>query len=150
MIKAIQFPTIDKTVEWIECNWLRCMHRRLDENCAEKPGGQLGDGKFVFLSFLFWFEGKCICKFGKFFVSQGNHDQHRVASRLGKDRIDSINMILLTLPGISVNYNVMSVSKSFFGFLTIIRYHFYSIFVYREKKSEWLINGNIVFIRNLI
>lgn len=36
----------------------------------------------------------------------GNHDQHRVASRLGTDRIDAINMILLTLPGISINYNV--------------------------------------------
>lgn len=36
---------------------------------------------------------------------QGNHDQHRVASRLGTDRIDAINMILLTLPGISINYN---------------------------------------------
>lgn len=39
------------------------------------------------------------------FFSQGNHDQHRVASRLGRDRIDAINMMLLTLPGISINYN---------------------------------------------
>lgn len=36
----------------------------------------------------------------------GNHDSHRVGSRLGKDRIDAINMIILTLPGISITYNV--------------------------------------------
>lgn len=34
----------------------------------------------------------------------GNHDQSRIGSRLGTDRIDSINMMLLTLPGISVTY----------------------------------------------
>lgn len=34
----------------------------------------------------------------------GNHDQSRIASRLGEDRIDAINMLLLTLPGISVTY----------------------------------------------
>ncbi|KAH8355357.1 hypothetical protein KR093_011546 [Drosophila rubida] len=34
----------------------------------------------------------------------GNHDQSRIGSRLGADRIDAINMLLLTLPGISVNY----------------------------------------------
>ncbi|EDW10123.2 maltase A3 [Drosophila mojavensis] len=34
----------------------------------------------------------------------GNHDQSRIGSRLGADRIDSINMLLLTLPGISVTY----------------------------------------------
>lgn len=44
-----------------------------------------------------------LCWFLRFL--QGNHDQHRVASRLGRDRIDAINMILLTLPGISINYN---------------------------------------------
>lgn len=36
----------------------------------------------------------------------GNHDQHRVAARLGTDRVDAINMILLMLPGVSVTYNV--------------------------------------------
>ncbi|KAG4069066.1 hypothetical protein HA402_008377 [Bradysia odoriphaga] len=35
----------------------------------------------------------------------GNHDQNRVASRFGTDRIDMINMILLTLPGVSITYN---------------------------------------------
>ncbi|GAB0093827.1 Maltase A3 [Sergentomyia squamirostris] len=35
----------------------------------------------------------------------GNHDQMREASRFGTDRIDLINMILNTLPGISVTYN---------------------------------------------
>ncbi|XP_030573710.1 maltase A3 [Drosophila novamexicana] len=34
----------------------------------------------------------------------GNHDQSRIGTRLGADRIDAINMLLLTLPGISVNY----------------------------------------------
>ncbi|XP_030387006.1 maltase A3 [Scaptodrosophila lebanonensis] len=34
----------------------------------------------------------------------GNHDQSRIGSRLGADRIDAINMMLLTLPGISVTY----------------------------------------------
>uniref|UniRef100_A0AAG5DWI5 alpha-glucosidase n=1 Tax=Anopheles atroparvus TaxID=41427 RepID=A0AAG5DWI5_ANOAO len=35
----------------------------------------------------------------------GNHDQHRVASRFGNDMIDAMNMILLSLPGVSVTYN---------------------------------------------
>ena len=34
----------------------------------------------------------------------GNHDRSRVGSRLGEDRIDIINMLLLTLPGCSVTY----------------------------------------------
>lgn len=37
----------------------------------------------------------------------GNHDQNRVAYRLGEDRVDMINMLLLTLPGASVTYNVI-------------------------------------------
>lgn len=36
----------------------------------------------------------------------GNHDNPRVASRLGTDRIDLINMLILTLPGVSINYYV--------------------------------------------
>ncbi|XP_055705141.1 maltase A1-like [Phlebotomus papatasi] len=35
----------------------------------------------------------------------GNHDQRRVASRFGTYRIDVINMILNTLPGVSITYN---------------------------------------------
>ncbi|XP_320159.4 maltase A3 isoform X1 [Anopheles gambiae] len=35
----------------------------------------------------------------------GNHDQHRVASRFGEDMIDSMNMIMLSLPGVAVTYN---------------------------------------------
>ena len=34
----------------------------------------------------------------------GNHDQNRVGSRLGADRIDMLNMLILTLPGCSVTY----------------------------------------------
>lgn len=34
----------------------------------------------------------------------GNHDQWRVASRLGADRVDMLNMLITTLPGASVTY----------------------------------------------
>ncbi|XP_011205957.2 maltase A3 [Bactrocera dorsalis] len=34
----------------------------------------------------------------------GNHDQSRIGTRLGEDRIDLINIMLKTLPGISVTY----------------------------------------------
>lgn len=34
----------------------------------------------------------------------GNHDQPRVGSRFGKERIDLINVLLMTLPGIAVTY----------------------------------------------
>ncbi|XP_020798064.1 maltase A3 [Drosophila serrata] len=34
----------------------------------------------------------------------GNHDQSRIGSRLGADRIDACNMIILGLPGVSVTY----------------------------------------------
>jgi len=34
----------------------------------------------------------------------GNHDTNRVGSRLGADRIDLINILLQTLPGVSVTY----------------------------------------------
>lgn len=38
----------------------------------------------------------------------GNHDQSRLGSRLGEKRVDLYNILLKTLPGISVNYNVRS------------------------------------------
>lgn len=34
----------------------------------------------------------------------GNHDQHRVATRLGETRTDLINIMLQTLPGVAVTY----------------------------------------------
>ncbi|XP_055852258.1 maltase A3-like [Episyrphus balteatus] len=34
----------------------------------------------------------------------GNHDKNRVGTRLGAERIDLLNMLLLTLPGCSVTY----------------------------------------------
>ncbi|XP_017004721.1 maltase A3 [Drosophila takahashii] len=34
----------------------------------------------------------------------GNHDQSRIGSRLGSDRIDACNMIVMGLPGVSVTY----------------------------------------------
>lgn len=35
----------------------------------------------------------------------GNHDQHRVADRVGVKRIDGLNMLTMTLPGVAVTYN---------------------------------------------
>lgn len=35
----------------------------------------------------------------------GNHDQHRVATRLGKENIDAFNMLIAILPGVMVTYN---------------------------------------------
>jgi alpha-glucosidase len=35
----------------------------------------------------------------------GNHDQKRIASRHGVQRVDAINMILASLPGVSITYN---------------------------------------------
>ncbi|CAD7089382.1 unnamed protein product [Hermetia illucens] len=35
----------------------------------------------------------------------GNHDQRRVASRYGVEKIDLLNMLLMILPGVAVNYN---------------------------------------------
>lgn len=36
----------------------------------------------------------------------GNHDNPRVASRFGATSVDAMNMLLLTLPGVAVTYNV--------------------------------------------
>lgn len=36
----------------------------------------------------------------------GNHDNKRLASRFGYDRADLMNMLLQTLPGVAVTYNV--------------------------------------------
>lgn len=36
----------------------------------------------------------------------GNHDNLRLASRYGPERADLFNILLKTLPGISVTYNV--------------------------------------------
>ncbi|XP_049295819.1 maltase 1-like [Anopheles funestus] len=35
----------------------------------------------------------------------GNHDQPRVGSRYGEERIDAMNILLMTLPGVAVTYN---------------------------------------------
>ncbi|XP_052898991.1 maltase 1-like [Anopheles moucheti] len=35
----------------------------------------------------------------------GNHDQPRIGSRYGEARIDAMNVLLLTLPGVAVTYN---------------------------------------------
>lgn len=36
----------------------------------------------------------------------GNHDQRRLASRYGPNRVDVFNILLKTLPGISITYYV--------------------------------------------
>ena len=36
----------------------------------------------------------------------GNHDQSRTATRIGDDKIDILNAMLLMLPGVSVTYYV--------------------------------------------
>lgn len=40
------------------------------------------------------------------FFQLGNHDQKRLASRLGERRVDLFNILLKTLPGISITYQV--------------------------------------------
>lgn len=61
----------------------------------------------------------------------GNHDQNRVAYRLGEDRVDMINMLLLTLPGASVTYNVI-----FSNAISPVNKMTLSIFSYRAKRLE--------------
>lgn len=41
-----------------------------------------------------------------YFFQLGNHDQKRLASRLGERRVDLFNILLKTLPGISITYQV--------------------------------------------
>lgn len=36
----------------------------------------------------------------------GNHDQPRVASRYGSEKVDALLTLVMTLPGIAVTYNV--------------------------------------------
>ncbi|XP_028129735.1 maltase A1 [Diabrotica virgifera virgifera] len=35
----------------------------------------------------------------------GNHDLHRIASRVGKEKVDALNMLTAVLPGIQITYN---------------------------------------------
>lgn len=39
----------------------------------------------------------------------GNHDQPRMASRYGSEKVDALLMLVLTLPGIAVTYNVRTI-----------------------------------------
>lgn len=36
----------------------------------------------------------------------GNHDQPRVASRYGREKVDALLTLVMTLPGVAVTYNV--------------------------------------------
>jgi alpha-glucosidase len=55
-----------------------------------------------------WVVSCCYKKYFKFhrqdFLQLGNHDQHRLASRLGVDRGDLLNIMIQTLPGIAITY----------------------------------------------
>ncbi|XP_036334559.1 maltase A3-like [Rhagoletis pomonella] len=50
-----------------------------------------------------WFEYMPVGKTPNWVI--GNHDKSRVGSRLGEERIDILNVLLLTLPGCSVTFN---------------------------------------------
>jgi len=43
----------------------------------------------------------------------GNHDNPRVASRFGEKSVDAMNMLLMTLPGIAITYNVCIETSTF-------------------------------------
>lgn len=49
----------------------------------------------------------------------GNHDNKRLASRYGPARTDLFNILLKTLPGIAVTYNVI-----LFFFLSFLKEQF--------------------------
>lgn len=36
----------------------------------------------------------------------GNHDNMRMATRVGSKRVDAMHMLMMTLPGVAVSYNV--------------------------------------------
>lgn len=66
----------------------------------------------------------------------GNHDQPRVASRFGSQMVDALLTLVMTLPGMSVTYNVNCIQISFRSPLVV------SALVmttdrFRERKSEW-------------
>ncbi|CAG4941274.1 unnamed protein product [Parnassius apollo] len=42
----------------------------------------------------------------------GNHDQSRLASRLGTDRVDAMNMLALILPGVAITYQGEEIGMS--------------------------------------
>lgn len=41
----------------------------------------------------------------------GNHDKLRISDRFGPEAVDAMNMLLLTLPGIAITYNVRICQK---------------------------------------
>lgn len=41
----------------------------------------------------------------------GNHDNKRLATRLGVEKADVLNILLQTLPGVAVTYNVINISN---------------------------------------
>jgi alpha-glucosidase len=43
----------------------------------------------------------------------GNHDTFRVGSKYGDQRIDAMTLLLMTLPGVAVTYNVSALALRF-------------------------------------
>lgn len=56
-----------------------------------------------------------------YFLEVGNHDKPRIGNTLGFDRIDAINMIVQTLPGLTITYYVRaSIPVILFSFYNTI------------------------------
>lgn len=65
----------------------------------------------------------------------GNHDNPRVASRFGEKSVDAMNMLLMTLPGIGITYNVGTEHS-------LLKDNFIQTFHYfRARSWAWLTTG---------
>lgn len=71
---------------------------------------------------------KILPKFRKTNWVIGNHDQPRMASRYGNEKVDALLTLVMTLPGAAVTYNVRIFFESEFALM--------SCCFSREKKSE--------------
>ncbi|GLH11384.1 Maltase 2 [Gryllus bimaculatus] len=47
----------------------------------------------------------CVVRAAAHHLRVGNHDNHRAASRYGRELVDGLNMMVLLLPGVAVTYN---------------------------------------------
>lgn len=81
----------------------------MDELYASEGDGKLGGEKKILSHMTSTFE-----LFALTYLQLGNHDNSRVGSRYGSERIDALNAVLLTLPGAGVTYNVMKLETTIF------------------------------------
>lgn len=79
----------------------------MDELYASEGDGKLGGEKKILSHMTSTFE-----LFALTYLQLGNHDNSRVGSRYGSERIDALNAVLLTLPGAGVTYNVMKLETT--------------------------------------